>query len=209
MSNEFSREDKISLAIQSGLNLIPQVGGTISTAYFGYRNELRIKRLESFFEEVSEFIAQANIAIPEIGRINEEKVFNLVEELSDKVEKEYSSKKREHFKGLLVNILMDPEDVSFDTFRYFVQTLSDMTELELDLIGFLLRQQNAVKVGNIDAPGINQNAIVGGVNRLKSYGFIDAFTAQMVISDSANNALLEDVQLNSFGRQFVDYLERA
>lgn len=206
MSEDFNRKDFFSLTIQSGLNAVPYIGGVLSTAYSGYKNEVRIKRLEKFYQDFAEFINQVNIVIPQIHQDVETQIFDLIEELSDKVEREYSSRKLLHFRHLLLNLLMHPESEEFDIQRYFIQTLSFMTELECEILNLMFQQETSVTVAQLSAKGIDNNIVIGGVSRLKSYGFLTGYTGQFNIGPGANNVLNERIELNSFGKTFYDYI---
>ena len=50
--------EKRDLAIQTGLQLIPYVGGSLCTLYFGTKQEKRFKRIESFYRELAEELSQ-------------------------------------------------------------------------------------------------------------------------------------------------------
>ena len=47
MNDKLTTKEKIEIAIQSGLELIPYVGGALSSVYFATKQEKRFKRLEA------------------------------------------------------------------------------------------------------------------------------------------------------------------
>ena len=50
---KLTNSDKRDLVIQAGMQLVPYVGGSLSSLYFGAKQEKRFKRLESFYQEIA------------------------------------------------------------------------------------------------------------------------------------------------------------
>jgi len=80
-----------------------------------------------------------------------------------------------------------------------------MSLLECELLAFISSQLRPVLVGDIQKSGIDQYAIVGAIGRLKSFGFLKSFQRSFTIGGDQDNALLEQVQVSSFGKEFVDF----
>lgn len=51
---KLNTKEKVHLGIEACLQLIPTIGGAISTSFYGYQKEKKLKRLESFYNELSE-----------------------------------------------------------------------------------------------------------------------------------------------------------
>lgn len=207
MSNDkLSGKDKIEITIQSALQLIPYIGASLSTAYFGTKQEKRFKRIESFYQEFSDFIQQNNLQISSFQQHNEEMLIALIEELNEKIERESVQIKRNYFKKYLYSTLsMSVNESSFDEQRYFLDTLANMTLLECEILLFLKQHGVPVQVSNISKPYVDQYAIVASIGRLKINGFLQAATTTIAFGENADNSLFEEVSISSFGNKFITY----
>lgn len=209
MNEKLNSREKIEIAIQSGLQLVPYVGGALSSVYFETKNEKRFKRIESFYEELSQKIEQSEIRLPSIDQHNSDELVALFEILNEKIEREHTQQKREYFKSFTLNTLGSPLNGNFDKKRFFLETLDQMSLLECEILSFLYSKQqqgNAqITVGSISKPGVEQYAIVGAIGRLKTYGFLSASTNSITIGGGDDNALQENVSLTTFGNNFVNY----
>lgn len=205
---KLSRREKIDIVVESGLQMIPTIGGALATAYFGTKNEKRFKRIESFYEELAQELKEMEYRLKSIRIHDEDALIAIIERLNEKIEIEVLEEKRSYFKRFLLSVLEESTNKqNFDERRYFIDTLADMTLLEIELIVYLtsLSKSNPVVVGTIRKPGINQSVIVGAVGRLKNYGFINAFTQSISIGGNVNNALNEAIMLNEFGWRFFNF----
>ena len=84
-----------------------------------------------------------------------------------------------------------------------------MTFLECEMLSVLYNQSAPTPVGQIARPNTDQYAIVGAVNRLKSYGFLKAFQGSFAIGGGVDNVLQERVQVSTFGKEFRDFCLEA
>ncbi|MFZ3114229.1 MAG: hypothetical protein WA133_09200 [Syntrophales bacterium] len=57
---------KRDLVIQTGMQAIPYVGGSLAALYFGAKQERRFKRLESFYAELAEEVQRISDQIPSV-----------------------------------------------------------------------------------------------------------------------------------------------
>lgn len=200
-------KEKFDITVEAGLQLIPWIGGSLATAYFGTKNEKRFKRIESFYEEFSRQIQEKNVKFNSIDAHDEDALIAIIERLNEKIEEETLEEKRDYFKKFLTNTLVEPTNKNnFDERRFFLDTLGNMTMLEIELITFLSTIENDfILVGSINKPGIDQSIFVGTVGRLKNYGFVDAVTQGITVGGNVNNALNEGIRLNNFGRRFFQF----
>lgn len=205
-SNEkLTGKERIEVAVKAGLQLVPYIGGSLSTLYFDAKQERRFKRLESFYEEFSIFANQSSAYLPPVEAHNQDDLFSIIEELNEKIEKENSQEKRKYFKNYLLNTLSSPKQHSFDEQRYFLDVLASMTLMECEILAFLHNQPGRVIVGSIQKPGIEQYAIVGAIGRLRSHGFISSSTGDMIIGSGVDNNLSESATPTPFGIKFISY----
>lgn len=204
MNDKLTWREKLDLTVQSGLQLIPYIGGPLSTAYFGAKQEKRFKRIESFYQEFSEELNRVQLQLPSIDMHNQENLIALIEELNEKIEREHTEQKRAYFKHYLLNTLSSPTKDNFDERRFFLEILANMTLLECEMLTFLYQQSHPIQVGNISKPATDQYAIVGAIGRLKTYGLLRSFTESFTIGGS-DNALAEHVTPSDFGLKFIKY----
>lgn len=203
---KLSRKERFELAVQTGLQLIPTIGGPLATAYFGNKQEKRFKRIESFYEEFAQFSREVEYRFASIHSHNPDELFSIVEELNEKIEKEHTEEKRTFFKNYLKNTLISPVNGNFDKRKYFLDILSEITLLECELLSVLFSEDRIAKVGEITKPGISQYNIVGSVGRLKTYGFLEVGQGTFTLGGpNLTNALNEVVKISDFGKEFVTF----
>jgi len=193
------------LVLQAAIQAIPYVGSSLSTLYFGAKQERRFKRLESFYSELASEVSAISDQIASMEEQNAGALAAILEDLHEKVEAEPSQEKRRFFKSYFKNTLRHPVTTNFDERKYFLDTLAEMTFLECEMLSYLCTQSGPTAVGSIQKPNIDQYAIVGAINRLKSYGFLMAFQGSFAIGGGSDNVLKERVQVSTFGKEFRDF----
>jgi hypothetical protein len=203
------REER-DLVIQAGIQSIPYIGGSLATLYFGRKQELRFKRLETFYKEIAEEVRDIKDKIAPPETHDREAFAAIFEELNERIEREQVQEKREFLKAYLKNILIYPiKENNYDERHFFLDTLGSMSLLECELLGYLYKKTKPVKVGTLQKPGVDQYAIVGAVGRLKTYGFLVSGQAGINIGGGEDNILLKIVKVSDFGRRFCEFCLRT
>ena len=198
------------LVLQAGIQAIPHIGSSLSTLYFGKKQALRFKRLESFYTDLVRDISNISDQIVSMEKQNTEAFIAILENLHERVEAEHSKEKRQFLKNYFKNTLRYPVTTDFDKRKYFLDTIAEMTLLECEMLSFLCVQSGCIAVGKIKKSNTDQYAIVGAINCLKSYGFIMAFQGNFSIgSGREDNVLQEEVQVSTFGREFRNFCLEA
>lgn len=207
MSNEekLSGKERLEIAVKAGLQLVPYIGGSLASLYFDAKQEKRFKRLESFYEEFSQFVNESGVHFPPIEIHNKDDLFSIIEELNEKIEKENSLIKRNCFKKFLFNTLAHPGQLEFDEQRFFLDALASMTLLECEILAFLHHQPDRVIVGSINKKGVDQYAIIGSIGRLKSYGFINTFIGSITLGGGVDDTLSQSTAPTAFGQKFISF----
>lgn len=196
--------EKRDLIIEAGLQLIPYVGGTLSTLYFGTKQEKRFKRLESFYEEVAEDVERYKITLPGLKENNEEDIISIIEHLNEKIEVESRNEKRDLFKNYFINLLLIDGDINYDQKLYFLNTLDSLNLLDVMVLN-LIRENESVLVRDVTPGPYDIYEIVGSVGRLKNLGFLYARTGRISIGSNEDNTMNEIVSISSFGQIFIDF----
>lgn len=208
-SNKLSltTKEKAILDVQSAIQMIPYVGSSIATLYFGYKQEIRFKRLEFFYKELAKEIEEIKEEIKEINKQDKESFLFILEELNESVEKEYRLEKINFFKNYFKNTLKNPVNkTNFDERQYFLNILKSMTLLESSILKFLINIKNEpTEIRNINLNKIDQYAIIGSVEKLKSYGFSESQTISVMIGTGQDNRLKEKIKLSNFGIKFYNF----
>ena len=193
---------KRDLVIQTGIQIIPYVGGSLCTIYFGTKQEKRFRRLESFYAELAEDLKQIKVAIPPIKQRDAPFLEAIMESLHDKVESEPTLEKRRFFKNYLINTLRHPESANFDERKYFLDALNDMTILECKIL-MLVSISTSLKIQEIQIPQTEKYAVIGSIGRLKSRGFV--FSIQNDFQIGIDNSVHETAYISSFGQRFYSF----
>ncbi len=204
-----STPEKRDLVIQAGIQAIPYVGSTLATLYFGRKQELRFKRLETFYKEFTEEVSdlKERIASPEAH--DREALAAIIEELNEKIEREPVQEKLEFLKAYLKNTLIHPVKCNYDERRFFLDTLASMSLLECELLCLLYKKAEMTRVKEIQKPGVDQYAIIGAISRLKTYGFLVSGQSSINIGGGQDNILLEIVKVSDYGRHFCEFCLRT
>lgn len=202
--SKLTGKEKFNKVVEAGLQGIPYVGGSLSTLYFGTKQEKEFKRLKTFYQELSDDIGRHEIRLLSVENHDAEKLISLIEELNEKIARESTEDKRSMFKKYLFSTLSTPTNDNYDERRYFLEVLSSISMLECEILMFL-KKNGTILVGEISRPNTDQYAIVGSIGRLKSYGFLVARTNGLTIGGSLDNSLNEFVSISSFGDHFISY----
>jgi len=205
-NDKLSGQEKLDIVVEAGLQLIPTIGSSLATAYYGTKQAKQFKRLENFYKDLSQTVEALKLQLPLLNEKDEEEIISLIEKINEQIEREISDSKRNCFKYFLLNSLGRNEEFSFDTKRFFLDSLSACNELDLEILAHLYNSTPTLKiVGSISRSGVEQYAIVGSISRLKSFGFAFTATGSMSVGDNSDNTLRESVGITTFGKQFVEY----
>lgn len=205
MSERLNKKEKFEIAIESGLQLIPYVGGPISSLYFSTKQAKEFKRIERFYNELKEELDKVKSKIKSIDNQYEDGLISLIEQVNDKVEKEHQKIKFQSYKKFMKNILIDPVSViNYDKRETFLDIIGNMSILECKLLSIIYRNKDYIRIKDLKIYEVNQYVILGAVNKLKSYGFL--MTSQDTISlYGGDNYLNERVCISDYGKEFVEF----
>lgn len=200
------------ITIESGLQLIPGVGGALSTVYFGTKQAKEFKRLEKFYKVLSEELESIKGMIVAVENQYEDGLISLIEQVNDKVEKEHQEVKinayRDYMKNLLTNNI---NSYNYDKKKLFLDILGNMNNLEIEVLNLIYQKyienpQHIIKVGTFNRPDFDVYVFVGIISRLKSYGFIKSTSGEINIGGGVDNSLEEWISISNFGLEFVNFV---
>lgn len=213
-----SEDKKLSLAeqkdsiIQAGMQLIPYVGPSLAAYYYGNKQELRFKRIESFYEELQLDLERVKEHIIPIEQQYQEGLLALIEEVNDGVEKEHQNKKRQYYRNYMKNLMTNQlNQESFDKQKLFLDVLNGINLLEVEVLHLVYQEyvknpNSMIMVGAFNRPGFDLYTFVGIVSKLKSYGFLRAVQTEISFGGNEDNALKEWISITDFGKEFVHFI---
>lgn len=125
-------KEKRDLAIQNGLKCLPYIGAVFST-YFDCKQEIRFKRIESFYENLAERMSnlEGEFKYKDIVYENKEQITHMIEKLNDEIEREISEKKRKYYENFFISFMSrEYNHPRYDPNLYFY-FLKELSENEL------------------------------------------------------------------------------
>ncbi|MCH7604868.1 hypothetical protein IID24_02690 [Patescibacteria group bacterium] len=207
MENEkgdLTREQLIKNVLEVGMQLIPVVGGSLATFYFGEKQQREFNRLQAFYKELAEDVKNLQEK-PSLENQDEEKLAALIEKINNKVEKEVLREKINYFKSFFKNILVYPVKADYDEKTFFLETIDSMSLLEIDLLKVLSQQETPPLVKDITKEGVEQYAVVGAVSRLRNFGFLELSSTAMTLGGERDDRLTEKLKVSPFGKKFIAF----
>ena len=192
--------------IEALVQLLPYIGGSLSTLYFGNKQRIRFERLESFYKELVEELEKVKSSIASIDKHSEEELIALIEEVNDRVENERINSKRKYYKNLFKNSLIHPVRNNFNERKYFVDLISQLTELHFQIISKIVLAQKKIEINEFSIPGVDRTLIKGFIQQLNNYGILECeITKISVIEGNSGIQNFEIVWPTELGRKFHYY----
>lgn len=199
--NKISAKDKLELVVNAGLQAIPYIGGPLSTLYFGYKQEQRFQRVEQTLKEVASELQDCKL--PKIEEHNSEELMSLIDELTDRIEDERIELKRNLYKEYFKNILKTPTNGNYEERKLFLEVLSRITPLQIELFQFILKNPNVIDA-NISKPGIDISLIKSSILQLENYGLVIA-TLNSITLGGSQSGMPMNLIASEFGKRFNEF----
>lgn len=194
-------KDKFELVVNAGLQAIPYVGGPLATLYFGYKQEQRFQRVEQTLKEVANELQ--NCQLPRIEEHNSEELMSLIDELTDKIENERIKSKRNLYKEYFKNILKTPTNGNYEERKLFLEVLSRITPLQIEIFQFILRTPNVIDA-NISKPGTDISLIKSSILQLENDGLVIATLNSITLGGSQAGMPMR-LTVSEFGKRFNNF----
>lgn len=204
---QLSNKERNEIAKEAGLQLIPAVGGALATLYYGRKQEIRLKRLEQFYSQISDELRKIQDKFPPIERHDEESLLSILERLNDRIEKESINEKVSCLKAYLRNTLLQPvTKENLDSRITFLNIISELTVFECNI----LCRINMVKADqSMSARCISREmkcdeyAAAGAITKLRSFGFLRKENDYIVVN--SDNVLSDTFTVSDFGKEFIRF----
>ncbi len=194
-------KDKFELVVNAGLQAIPYVGGPLATLYFGYKQEQRFQRVEQTLKEVANELQ--NCQLPRIEEHNSEELMSLIDELTDKIENERIESKRNLYKEYFKNILKTPTNGNYEERKLFLEVLSRITPLQIEIFQFILRTPDVIDA-NISKPGTDISLIKSSILQLENDGLVIATLNSITLGGSQAGMPMR-LTVSEFGKRFNNF----
>ena len=194
-------KDKFELVVNAGLQAIPYVGGPLATLYFGYKQEQRFQRVEQTLKEVANELQ--NCQLPRIEEHNSEELMSLIDELTDKIENERIESKRNLYKEYFKNILKTPTNGNYEERKLFLEVLSRITPLQIEIFQFILRTPDVIDA-NISKPGTDISLIKSSILQLENDGLVIATLNSITLGESQAGMPMR-LTVSEFGKRFNSF----
>lgn len=201
MENEnLSPREKAELVAEAGIGLLPYVGGPLQTLYFGSKNEKRFKRIEMFYEQLNS--RMETLERFELGKQNSEQLIGIIETIHDEIEKSKSQEKIVYFVNAYKNLLLNSKQPRLDQEELYVDLLSSLSRLEIEVLTLFFRTPNSRGIPKND--GYDQSLLIASANRLADFGLLNKHLEGLTIGGFGEQNFT--FSLTSFGISFCYYI---
>lgn len=199
MDTKLTTSEKRDIVIESCLQLIPYVGGAISTAYFSTKQATHFKRLENFYTELSQRMIE--LQGQPVDEQSEECLIAIIERLNDKVEKEASAEKRKYFQNFFLNLLRNPiTENNYDERQMLLESLDAITYTEFQV---LLSHSQYKDLTNPFIEQLDPALKAGATSRLSNLGLLSInYIVETYVGQSPVHT---HINLSSFGEKFIKF----
>ncbi|PFX53388.1 hypothetical protein [Bacillus toyonensis] len=202
---KLNTKEKVHLGIEACLQLIPTIGGAISTSFYGYQKEKQLKRLESFYNELLVEISALKVTMQNSSATPDmDELLSIIEDLNEKIEREHIEEKRNYFKTYFINNILHPKKVDYDNKKFFLDTLAKMTLIECNSMLHLYNEFGRVTIDFVMSGATNKFQKLGAMHRLQSYGFIEM---EERFKPGFNGDMTHDtyISITDYGIKFVQF----
>lgn len=202
--DKLTTKEERDIIVQAGLEAIPYVGGSLSTLYFGRKQELRFKRIEEFYKKVAHDLNQISEKVS-ISGFDQQKLADLIETINDNVEKEIIDEKIDYFKNIFIRTIQEKE-FNYDRRKMFVRCLGDLDEPEI----YILKEFQKIPIGqtltvkNEEISNDQRFETIASLEKLKSYGLTSSHLSA-TIRPNIDWSEITQYKLTEIGKEFIEF----
>ncbi|EMF0102712.1 hypothetical protein ED263_RS02695 [Enterococcus hirae] len=193
-------KDYRDAVIEAGIGLIPYVGGSIQTLYFGTKNEKRFKRIEYFYKQLAN--RMKSLEEFDLDGENSEQLVGIIETIHDEIEKSKSHDKIVYFVNAYKNLLLGTKQHNQDIDELYVDILSKVTRIEIEILALYMR--NGGKRGIPNIPSVDQMLVLGSLNRLSDFGLLNRHLEGLTVGGDGRQSYT--FSLSNLGLSFGQYI---
>lgn len=201
MGEKMSGKDYLNLALEAGVASIPNFGPALQVAYFGRKNELRIKRIEHFYSDLADRVSKLE-ALPVQDEIDRDQLMGIIESINDEIETARAQSKRRYYENLYLECLESYNHTSWDQQEYFVDLLSRINDTQILLLNMLNQSRSTTQNKQVDL-GVPQQVLEGNLTMLSDFGLVQRKFDGISIG-GANSGDQYVYSLSTLGIRFVE-----
>lgn len=209
-NNHLKPKDYLDATIEAGIGAIPIIGGPIQTVYFGLQNEKRFKRIEAFYKQLNQEMETVKSLIPSsINKESQDQLLATIETINFEVEQIKNRDKIIYFVTSFKNLLLSVDQNNLDTEEYFVDILSSLRKVDLDVLIYLFRRPEVKSHGGISVPivgDLDRNMVSGILNRLVDFSLVRRNLMAMTIGGSGGDSSNYTYYISDYGVNFCRYI---
>ncbi|CDN28311.1 hypothetical protein predicted by Glimmer/Critica [Lactiplantibacillus plantarum] len=204
-------KDYAWLAVEAAVASIPTFGSALQTAYFGSKNEKRFKRIESFYNHLSEEVEKVKEQLTSSDEISmySEQISQYMEKVNNIVESDPTLAKRSMLHNGFLNILKSPSKIDWVQEQYFISIVPqiDLTDLQLLQMTKKLDQEKWAQINNVVEAFNNQLDkfyLTGLCERLTNLGLFEKRYGS--ISIQSDGTIIDTYyRITDLGRSFLRF----
>ncbi|MBC1209608.1 hypothetical protein HB815_01590 [Listeria booriae] len=204
-TEKLTTKDCVDLAVQAGMGLIPYVGSTLQTLYYGRKDELRFKRIEAFYKELGQSLQDVSERLKTtLNTDNEPELISIIEGIHDEIETARAQTKRTYYRNLYKNSLLFNNRIDQS---YYLELLKLLSDIEMRLLLDIAQYKQPFT--NLTFKDIQDEIIKGSLNRLVDYGVITSKNTTFnfnTFAGQSSGGFEKEYEINDFGRSFVAFI---
>lgn len=131
LKNKFSGSGET--ALRAIIGAVPYAGTGMIEVLFEHRSRLKEKRLQEFFNLLSEYIRENNEFVEHLDRMNKDDLSDVLESVIVSVSKARSRKKQAYFKDILVGAVTI-EGVDVDLVQVYIDLTDSLKEGQIRIL---------------------------------------------------------------------------
>lgn len=203
------KRTKFETAVLAGVSSLPYVGGAISSIYSSIKAEKETQRIDKFFEVISDELERLDDELTKVLKSathDDEYLAMLIEKICRKVEREAREIKRQKFKTLFINSLLNGvNSLSYNFLDFFTESLDSLNEIDIEILILLYNENKIIPVSAINHKQFNEPYfILASVNKLRNFGFVESFTGEFHVG-AKDNSLHQNVKISNLGKDFSQF----
>lgn len=229
MKDEKWEIKEVGISVVKGLlGAVPFAGTALNEALFEARGRIKQRRINTFIEELSSYMASLNKNDINFEAIQSEEFSDIFESILKRVAYNRSTEKLHRFKKILVNQMISPvQPVFTETFLDLVQRLEEpqiaiLNHYKKMRLGTVDREVVPAERGVIDGgdafgkhevkePSYNKPEFFGLDEASYIFFVQDLISKALIIDDSINRygaRPFDILEITQFGMEFLSFLEK-
>lgn len=210
-NDKLHSKDYAWLAVEAAVASVPTFGPALQTAYFGAKNEKRFKRIEEFYNHLSEEVEKVKTQLTSSDEINQysEQISKYMEKVNNIIESDPTLAKRSMLHNGFLNILKSPSKIDWEQEQYFTSIVPqiDLTDIKLLLGTQKLEPDKWIQIENVVTffdTQLDKFYLIGLCERLTNFGLFEKRFGSINMQ-SSGTVIDTYYRLTDLGRNFLTF----